>query len=114
FGAKDLFDTAGIVTASGSRTQAARIPERDAAAVARMREAGAILLGKTRLHEFGLGDQLGDVTLNPFDVRYTAAGSSSGSAAAVATGMAAVALGTDTCGSVISPAARCGVVGMKP
>jgi len=97
---------------------ASNVPEDDATAVVRLREAGAVLLGKLSLHEFALGGP--DATSpfaparNPWNTEYVPGGSSSGSGAAVAAGMAVVALGTDTAGSVRMPAACCGVVGLKP
>ena len=94
------------------------MPDHDAAAVARLREAGAVLLGKTAMHELaygmsGINPHLG-ATGNPWALNHDAGGSSSGSAAAVAAGLAYAALGTDTAGSVRQPAHACGIVGFKP
>lgn len=113
---KDLADTAGIRTTCGSRLLAAHIPEHDAAVTVRLREAGAVLLGKTNLLEFAYGAVHPDYgqTNNPWDVTRTSGGSSGGSAAAVAAGLCFAALGTDTGGSIRIPAAYCGVVGLKP
>lgn len=111
-GVKDIVDVAGMPCERGSPIHAGRIPGRDAACVARLREAGAIILGKTMTTEFATLKP--PVTTNPHDPERTPGGSSSGSAAAVAAGMAALALGTQTAGSVIRPAAFCGVVGFKP
>jgi aspartyl-tRNA(Asn)/glutamyl-tRNA(Gln) amidotransferase subunit A len=115
---KDLIDTEGVRTTAGSGVYLNRIPERDATVVRRLREAGAIFLGKLNLHEFAYGgsgviSQFGPVR-NPWDVSKTTGGSSSGSAAAVAAGMCFAALGTDTAGSIRLPAAFCGIVGLKP
>jgi aspartyl-tRNA(Asn)/glutamyl-tRNA(Gln) amidotransferase subunit A len=117
-GLKDLIDTAGIHTTCGSRIFADRTPTEDAESWRRLRQAGALLLGKLNTHEFAAGvtgdnAHYGSVR-NPYDPDRIAGGSSSGSAAAVATGMAAAALGTDTGGSIRIPAACCGTVGLKP
>ena len=111
-GVKDIVDVAGMPCARGSPIYAGRVPERDAACVARLRAAGAIILGKTVTTEFATWKP--PVTANPHNRERTPGGSSSGSAAAVAAGMAPLALGTQTAGSVIRPAAFCGVVGFKP
>lgn len=108
---KDIFDAAGMVTTSGAGAFAHRRPERDAPAVAALREAGAVILGKTVTTEFAFADP--SVTRNPWNLEHTPGGSSSGSAAAVAAGMARAALGSQTIGSTIRPAAYCGVVGFK-
>jgi aspartyl-tRNA(Asn)/glutamyl-tRNA(Gln) amidotransferase subunit A len=115
---KDLFDTAGVVTTYGSSMFRAHVPERDAEAVRRVREAGAIVLGKTATHEFAWGfssinDALGTVR-NPRDPECVAGGSSGGSGAALAAGLAPLALGTDTGGSIRVPSAFCEVYGLKP
>jgi aspartyl-tRNA(Asn)/glutamyl-tRNA(Gln) amidotransferase subunit A len=115
---KDLFDTEGVETTYGSAMFRGHVPERDAAAVAIARTAGAIVLGKTATHEFAWGyssinDAMGTVR-NPRDPERVAGGSSGGSAAAVADGLAPLALGTDTGGSIRVPAAFCGVYGLKP
>jgi aspartyl-tRNA(Asn)/glutamyl-tRNA(Gln) amidotransferase subunit A len=115
---KDLYDTAGIRTTSGSKILADRVPEQDATSVARLRAAGAVIIGKTNLNEFACGvtttnSHYGD-TYNPWDLARTPGGSSGGSAAAVAAGLCTVATGTDTGGSIRIPAAFCGIVGLKP
>lgn len=112
FGVKDLFDTADLPTAYGTPVYAGHRPAADAAAVALCREAGAVLLGKTVSTE--LATMQPGKTRNPHDGRYTPGGSSSGSVAAVADFMLPLALGTQTAGSIIRPAAYCGVVGYKP
>jgi aspartyl-tRNA(Asn)/glutamyl-tRNA(Gln) amidotransferase subunit A len=116
---KDLFDTAGVETACGSALLAGRVPARDATAVARCRIAGAVVVGKTRTHEFAWGLTMRGadgvpVTRNPHDPERLPGGSSGGSAVAVATGMAPLALGTDTGGSIRLPAAWCRITGHKP
>ena len=112
FGVKDLLDTADLPTAYGSPIYAGQQPRADAAAVALCREAGAVLLGKTVSTE--LANMTSGITRNPHNLQHTPGGSSSGSAAAVADGMLPLALGTQTAGSLIRPAAFCGVVGFKP
>lgn len=111
-GVKDVFDTFDQPTAYGYPPYKGSRPRRDAAVVARLREAGALVLGKTVTTEFAYKHP--SVTRNPHDPLHTPAGSSSGSAAAVADGMVPIAIGTQTGGSVIRPAAYCGVVGYKP
>jgi len=115
---KDLFDTAGVATTYGSAMFAGQVPDRDAEAVRRVRAAGAIVLGKTATHEFAWGfssinEALGTVR-NPRDPERVAGGSSGGSGAALAAGLAPLALGTDTGGSIRVPSAFCGVHGLKP
>ena len=113
---KDLFATAGIRTTGGSRLLRDNVPDTDATVTRRLREAGAVLLGKTNMMELAYGYPHPDYgeTRNPWDAMRTARGSSGGSAAAVPAGMASAALGSDTGGSIRSPAAYCGVVGLKP
>jgi Asp-tRNA(Asn)/Glu-tRNA(Gln) amidotransferase A subunit family amidase len=112
FGVKDLFDTFDLPTGYGSPIYEGHQPMADAAAVALCREAGAVLLGKTVTTE--LANMFPGVTRNPHNLTHTPGGSSSGSAAAVADCMLPLALGTQTAGSLIRPAAFCGVVGYKP
>jgi aspartyl-tRNA(Asn)/glutamyl-tRNA(Gln) amidotransferase subunit A len=118
FSVKDLLFTQGIRTTMGSWIFADQVPAEDAVPVRRLREAGAILIGKTTTPEFGhkpLTDSpLFGATRNPWDLSRTAGGSSGGAAAAVASGQGPLALGTDGGGSIRLPAACCGVVGLKP
>ncbi|MGD9920272.1 MAG: amidase [Pseudorhodoplanes sp.] len=111
-GIKDIFDTGDMPTELGSPIWAGRTPRRDAAAVARLREAGAVIMGKTVTTEYAYFHA--GKTRNPHDPQRTPGGSSSGSAAAVAALMVPGAIGSQTNGSVIRPAAFCGVVGFKP
>lgn len=111
-GVKDLIDTADAPTSYGSPIYARHRPGRDAACVARLRDAGAVVLGKTVTTEFALFHP--GPTANPRDLSRTPGGSSSGSAAAVADRMVPLALGTQTAGSIVRPAAFCGVGGLKP
>ncbi|MFW5786496.1 MAG: amidase, partial [bacterium] len=115
YGAKDLFDTAGIPTTFGAEPYRSRVPREDAAVVTRLRNAGAVLVAKLSLGELAMGDQwYGGRTNNPWNPEAGAGGSSAGSAAAVAAGALPFALGTETSGSIITPAMRCGVVGLRP
>ena len=111
-GIKDIIETADMPTEYGSPIYAGSRPAADAACVARLRAAGAVILGKTKTTEFAYFHPAD--TANPHDLERTPGGSSSGSAAAVADGMVPVALGTQTAGSVIRPASFCGVLGLKP
>jgi Asp-tRNA(Asn)/Glu-tRNA(Gln) amidotransferase A subunit family amidase len=109
---KDIFDTADMPTENGSVLYAGRTPSRDASAVARLRAAGAVIMGKTVTTEFAT--RFPGKTRNPHNPEHTPGGSSSGSAAAVAAGMAPLAIGSQTGGSTIRPASYCGVYGFKP
>ncbi|MFI1386130.1 amidase [Embleya sp. NPDC020886] len=115
---KDLHDTAGVRTTYGSTIYAGHVPTRDARIVARMKQAGAITLGKTNTPEFGTGSHTYNavfgVTRNPYAPDRSAGGSSGGSAAALAAHMAPLASGTDMGGSLRNPASFCGVVGLRP
>ena len=115
---KDLIDTRGVLTTYGSRYYAENVPDEDAAVITRLREAGAVSLGKTGLHELAFGSTsvnpfFGAIG-NPWRPDYHPGGSSGGSAVAVAAGMAFAALGTDTGCSIRQPAQCCGIVGHKP
>ena len=115
WGCKDLIDTAGLVTDRGAEPFLGRLPEQDAVAVRRLRAAGAVLLGKTTVGALGYGDVWhGGRTRNPWNTDEGASGSSAGSAAAAAAGLCGFALGTETLGSIVAPAARCGAVGLRP
>jgi amidase len=120
---KDNIDATGLATTAGSFLLAGNRPTTDAPAVARLREAGAVVLGKTNLSEWANfrstrsasgWSAVGGLTANPYRLDRSAGGSSSGSAAAVAAGFAPVALGTETDGSILCPASLCGCVGVKP
>jgi len=111
-GIKDIIDTFDMPTEDGTVLHAGRIPDRDAAVVSMLRSAGAVIMGKTVTTE--LATYAPGKTRNPHHREHTPGGSSSGSAAAVAAGMVPLALGTQTNGSVIRPAAYCGVIGFKP
>jgi aspartyl-tRNA(Asn)/glutamyl-tRNA(Gln) amidotransferase subunit A len=115
---KDLIDEAGRVTTAASKVLDERVAPADAPVVTRLREAGAIVLGRTNLHEFALGTTSEDSAFgpvrNPADLTRSAGGSSGGSAVAVACGMGLASIGTDTGGSIRIPAAACGIVGLKP
>ena len=115
---KDLIDTRGVPTTAASGLYPARVPVRDAEVTRRLREAGAVCLGKLNMHELAYGassavSRFGPVS-NPWASGYTAGGSSSGSAVAVAARMCYAAVGSDTGGSIRQPAAFCNVVGLKP
>ena len=118
FALKDIYSTAGIRTTSHSRTRADYVPDFDATTVAKLRAAGAVLLGKLATHEFAHGGPSFDLpwppARNPWNREHFTGGSSSGSGAAVAAGFVPGALGSDTGGSIRGPAALCGIVGLKP
>jgi Asp-tRNA(Asn)/Glu-tRNA(Gln) amidotransferase A subunit family amidase len=112
FGAKDIFDSAGLATSAGFSPYASRVPSRDAEPIARLKGAGAILLGKMVTTQFAYSDP--SRTRNPWRDDRTPGGSSSGSAAGVAARLIPIAFGSQTAGSVLRPAAYNGVVGFKP
>jgi aspartyl-tRNA(Asn)/glutamyl-tRNA(Gln) amidotransferase subunit A len=111
-GIKDIYDTMGLKTTMGSPLYADHVPDRDAVIVTKLREAGAVILGKTETTEFAYLDPA--PTRNPWNTGHTPGGSSSGSAAAIAAKMCPLALGTQTGGSVMRPASFCGVTAIKP
>ncbi|MBN8942024.1 MAG: Asp-tRNA(Asn)/Glu-tRNA(Gln) amidotransferase subunit GatA [Rhizobiales bacterium] len=115
---KDVFATAGIRTTCHSRLLIDNVPAEDAACLARLKAAGAILIGKLATHEFAFGGPSHDLPFpparNPWAPERVPGGSSSGSAVAVAAGLCAAALGSDTSGSIRMPAGNCGIVGLKP
>jgi aspartyl-tRNA(Asn)/glutamyl-tRNA(Gln) amidotransferase subunit A len=115
---KDLIDTEGVRTTAASERNKNRIPTEDAEVVRRLKQAGAVIIGKNNLHEFAYGGSslvsyFGDAR-NPWDTARIAGGSSGGSAASVAAGLCFAAIGTDTAGSIREPASLCGCVGLKP
>lgn len=110
---KDLYNTAGVLTTSSSEQRANYVPDTDSASVARLYDAGMILIGKTHTHEFAYGATT-PTTGNPWAPDRTPGGSSGGSGAAVGAGVVHVALGSDTGGSIRIPASLCGTVGLKP
>ena len=118
YGVKDIIDTAGVRTTRGSSFFRERIPEADAECVARLKRAGAILLGKCHTQEFASGPMSENVHFgtarNPWDTERMTGGSSTGSAVSVAAGLCPAAIGTDTGSSIRGPAALCGLVGLKP
>lgn len=117
-GLKDLYDTAGILTTAGAKVHADRVPAADSTAARKLRDAGSVLLGKLNTHEFAWGATTNNPhygpTHNPWDLSRVPGGSSGGSGAAIAAGLAAATLGTDTGGSIRIPASLCGCVGFKP
>ena len=115
YGAKDLFDTAGLATTFGAAPYRDRVPEHDAAVVERLAAAGAVLVAKTSLGALAMGDVwFGGRTRNPWNPEQGSSGSSAGSASGVAAGLFPFALGTETYGSIVSPSVRCGVTGLRP
>ncbi len=118
FAPKDLFDTAGLETTAGSKILKGNVPARDATAIGRLRAAGLVTRGKTNMHEFAYGVTSDNAHYgpcrNPWDRGRSPGGSSGGSGAALAAGLCALSLGTDTGGSIRIPAGACGVVGLKP
>jgi aspartyl-tRNA(Asn)/glutamyl-tRNA(Gln) amidotransferase subunit A len=115
---KDIYETAGVRTTAHSRILAENVPKQDAETVRRLTAEGAVMLGKLATHEFAIGGPAFDLpwppARNPWDPRRFTGGSSSGSGAAVAAGLALGAMGSDTGGSIRLPAAYCGIAGIKP
>ena len=118
FALKDLYETAGVLTTGGSKLVKEHVPAEDAETVARLRQAGAIMLGKLNLHEWAMGGTNVNVFFptprNPWDQTKIVGGSSGGSAVALAAGFCHGSLGSDTRASIRLPAALCGVTGLKP
>ena len=115
---KDLFDTRGVKTTAGSQILRDRVPDADAFVIGRLRESGAVLLGKLNMHEFAYGvtnenPHFGNAR-NPWNLEHLTGGSSGGSGAAIAARLALGALGSDTGGSIRIPSALCGITGLKP
>jgi len=115
---KDVFDTAGVPSTAGARFLAGRLPSTDAEVTRRLAHAGSVLMGKSNLNKFAGGESgenpdYGDMK-NPWNLEFSPSGSSGGSATQVATGMAALSMGSDNGGSVRNPASVCGIVGLKP
>jgi aspartyl-tRNA(Asn)/glutamyl-tRNA(Gln) amidotransferase subunit A len=115
---KDILDIKGIATTAASNVRDGNVAQRDCPVVAHLRQAGAVFIGKTNLHEFAFGTTNEDSAFgparNPFDPSRSPGGSSGGSAAALAAGIGLATIGTDTGGSIRIPAAACGLVGLKP
>ena len=113
---KDLLDTRGVLTTAGTKAFATRVPTEDATVVRRLKDAGAILVGKANMAELAIGgpDHPYGPVANPWDLKRSSGGSSSGSAASTASGMNYASIGSDTGGSIRIPASFCGVVGLKP
>ncbi|MGB8540396.1 MAG: amidase [Candidatus Acidiferrales bacterium] len=115
WGAKDLLDTAGIPTTLGAEPFRDRIPTKDAAVVARLHEAGAVLIAKLSLGALALNDiWFGGQTMNPWLLEEGSSGSSAGPGAATAAGLVGFSIGSETGGSIVSPSMRCGVTGLRP
>ncbi|MBL8763490.1 MAG: amidase [Phycisphaerae bacterium] len=115
WGAKDLFDTAGIRTTWGAEPFVARVPDRDARVVQRLERAGAVLVAKLSLGALAMGDVwFGGRTNNPWDTSKGSSGSSAGCGAAVPSGLVSFGIGTETWGSIVSPSVTCGCVGLRP
>src|ERR1700694_175575 len=118
FTVKDIFDTAGVVTTAGLERLKTNVPDKDATVVARMRAAGAILIGKTNCPPGGIGDDSANSvhggTRNPYDLQRSPGGSSSGEAAIIAAGGSPFGIGSDSGGSIRLPAHYCGIAALKP
>jgi Asp-tRNA(Asn)/Glu-tRNA(Gln) amidotransferase A subunit family amidase len=115
WGGKDLLDTAGIATTYGAEPFRNRVPEKDAAVVKRLHEAGAVLIAKLSLGALALNDiWFGGQTVNPWLLEEGASGSSAGPGAATAAGLVGFSIGSETGGSIVSPSMRCGVTGLRP
>jgi Asp-tRNA(Asn)/Glu-tRNA(Gln) amidotransferase A subunit family amidase len=115
FGVKDLFDTKGILTTWGAEPYQNRVPDKDATVVERLRNAGAVLIGKLSMGALAQGGLwFKGMTKTPWNTEQTSSGSSAGSASATAAGLVGFSLGTETLGSIVSPSQACGTVGLRP
>jgi len=115
YGLKDLADTAGVKTSWGAEPYKNRVPDNDAVIIQRLRDAGAVLLGKTTLGALAYGDLwFGGLTRNPWNTEEGSSGSSAGSASATTAGLCSFSIGSETLGSIISPSGRCGATGLRP
>lgn len=115
YGMKDLADTAGVKTSWGAAPYQNRVPSQDAVIVKRLRDAGAVLVGKTTLGALAYGDKwFAGITRNPWNMEEGSSGSSAGSASATAAGLVGFSIGTETLGSIVSPSMRCGTTGLRP
>jgi Asp-tRNA(Asn)/Glu-tRNA(Gln) amidotransferase A subunit family amidase len=115
YGAKDLFNTKGILTTWGAEPYQKNVPDYDATVVTRLREAGAVLVAKLSMGALAQGGLwFAGMTRNPWSIEQTSSGSSAGSASATSAGLVGFSIGTETLGSIISPSTRCGVVGVRP
>jgi Asp-tRNA(Asn)/Glu-tRNA(Gln) amidotransferase A subunit family amidase len=115
WGCKDILDTAGVVTGWGAEPYRQRLPDTDAAVVRKLAAAGAVMVAKTTVGALAYGDiWYGGVTRNPWNRAEGSSGSSAGSASAVAAGLCAFAIGTETLGSIVAPSLRCGATGLRP
>lgn len=115
YGMKDLADTAGIATTWGAEPYKGRVPTEDAVIVKRLREAGAVLVGKTTLGALAYGDKwFAGTTRNPWNIDEGSSGSSAGSASSTGAGLVSFSIGTETLGSIVSPSSRCGTTGLRP
>ncbi len=115
YGMKDLADTAGVSTTWGAAPYKDRVPTEDAVIVKRLREAGAVLVGKTTLGALAYGDKwFAGTTRNPWNTDEGSSGSSAGSASSTAAGLVSFSIGTETLGSIVSPSNRCGTTGLRP
>jgi aspartyl-tRNA(Asn)/glutamyl-tRNA(Gln) amidotransferase subunit A len=114
---KDIYDTAGLRTTCHSKLRVEHVPNQDSVVAAKLKDAGGVMLGKLATHEFALGGPSFDLPFpparNPWNTEHITGGSSSGSAAAIASGIVRMAMGSDTGGSIRGPAAYCGTVGIK-
>src|SRR5438105_10234674 len=117
-GLKDIYETAGVATTGHSKVMQDHVPQADASTVKRLRDAGAVVMGKLATHEFAFGGPSFDLpwppARNPWNTEHFTGGSSSGTGAAVAAGLVLGGTGSDTSGSIRSPAALCGIAGLKP